>query len=53
MTVQPIAAAYYKFYLNMWIMRRVTEEQLRTKVPKYLTQDECDMIIATPQVPEA
>jgi len=43
------SAVYYRFYLNMWIMGKITEEQLQTKVPKYLTQIECDMIIATPQ----
>jgi len=42
---------YYSFFLNMWIMRRITAEILQTKVPKYLTQNECDMIIATPQIP--
>jgi hypothetical protein len=51
MIVQPMAVVYYNFFLNMWIMRRVTAEILQTKVPKYLTQEECDMIIATPQVP--
>ncbi len=48
--VQAMSTVYYNFYLNMWIMRRITEEQLQSKVPKYLTQDECDMILATPQV---
>jgi hypothetical protein len=51
MLMQPMAPVYYRFYSNMWIMRRVTEAELQTKVPKYLTQEECDMIIATPQVP--
>ena len=41
--------AFYSFLLNMWIMRRITEEQLRVKVPLYLTQEECDMILAAPQ----
>jgi len=52
MTVQPMATVYYNFYLNMWIMRRITAEVLQTKVPKYLTQEEYDMVIATPQVEE-
>jgi hypothetical protein len=47
-----MSIVFYNFYLNMWIMRRITAEQLQTKVPKYLTQAECDMIIATPQIPE-
>jgi hypothetical protein len=41
---------YYSFFLNMWIMRKITASQLQTKVQKYLTQEECDMILATPQV---
>jgi len=41
---------YYGFYLNMWIMRKITPEQLALAVTKgYLTQEECDMILATPQ----
>jgi hypothetical protein len=52
MPVQPMSTVYYNFYLNMWIMRKITEAQLQAKVPRYLTQAECDMIIATPQIPE-
>jgi len=52
MLMQPMSIVYYNFYLNMWIMRRITAEVLQTKVPKYLTQEECDMILATPQIPE-
>lgn len=44
---------YYRFYLNMWSMHKIDETTLQTKVPKYLTQTECDMIIATPQATEA
>jgi len=33
-------------------MRRITAEQLFLRVPKYLTQEEYEMIIATPQMPE-
>jgi hypothetical protein len=31
-------------------MRKITAEVLQTKVPKYLTQAEYEMIIATPQI---
>jgi hypothetical protein len=48
-TVSPMSVTYYNFFLNMWIMHRITAEQLQSKVPKYLTQEECDMILATPQ----
>ena len=44
-----MANSYYAFFLNMWIMKKITAEKLQTKVPTYLTQDECDMILATPQ----
>ena len=37
------------FILNMWIMRRITEAKVRSYVPLYITQEECDMILATPQ----
>lgn len=52
MAMQPMSVVFYNFYLNMWIMRRITAEELQAKVPKYLTQVECDMILATPQIPE-
>lgn len=48
--VRPMSVGYYGFFLNMWIMRKITEEQLQLRVPKYLTQAEVDMIVATPQV---
>lgn len=40
----------YQFILNMWIMGRYTETQVQTAVTKgYITQDQADMIIATPK----
>lgn len=50
MNAQPMSTVYYRFYLNMWIMKKVTEDQLQLKVPRYLTQEEYAMIIATPQI---
>ena len=44
---------YYGFLLNMWVMAKITETKLRTYVPFYITQAECDMILLTPQVPQA
>lgn len=44
-----MSPAYYNFYLNMWIMHRVTAEQVQAACPKYLTQEEVTMILATPQ----
>lgn len=40
---------FYAFLLNMWIMGRITEESLHAKVPKYISEDEFQMIILTPQ----
>lgn len=39
----------YGFILNMWIMKRINEEKVQSYVPKYIAQEECDMILATPQ----
>ena len=41
----------YGFILNMWIMKKVTEVKVQSYVPKYITQEQCDMILATPQNP--
>jgi len=40
----------YGFILNMWIMARIDAVKVQSYVPKYITQDECNMILATPQV---
>ena len=42
---------YYNFILNMWVMGTITEAQVLSKVPKYISQAEADMILATPQNP--
>lgn len=45
-------ANYYDFLTNMWIMRRITETQIQTAVTKgYITQEEANIILATPQIP--
>ena len=40
----------YGFILNIWVMGRVSEQKVRSYVPLYITQTECDMILATPQI---
>ena len=41
----------YQFLLNMWIMRKVDSEYLQRCVTlNYITQEEKDIITATPQV---
>lgn len=44
---------FYNFVLNMWIMHRVTEAQVLAYVPKFLTSEEAQMILATPQKAQA
>jgi len=40
----------YQFILNMWVFGRVTEEQVNSYVGKgFITQDEANQILATPQ----
>jgi hypothetical protein len=51
-TLSAKSAGFYAFLLNMWIMRKITAEQLHTYVPTFITEEEYQMIIATPQVPE-
>jgi hypothetical protein len=50
--VAPKSVGFYRLYLNLWIMRKVTQAELQALVPTFLTQEECDMILATPQIPE-
>lgn len=39
----------YGFILNMYVMRRITAEKVRSYAPFYITQQEADMILVTPQ----
>ena len=39
----------YSFILNMWVMHKITADKVQSYVPRYITQAECDMILATPQ----
>jgi len=41
----------YGFILNMWIMKRIDEAKVRSYVPVYIKQEECEMILVTPQIP--
>jgi hypothetical protein len=40
----------YGFILNMWIMRRIDQAKVQSYIPIYITQEEADMILATPQI---
>ncbi len=40
----------YKFVYNMWIMKRITDEQVQAYADKgILTQEEVNIILSTPQ----
>lgn len=39
----------YGFILNMWVMGRIDEDKVRAYTPLYITTEERDMILATPQ----
>ena len=41
----------YEFIRLQWIMRKVTAEWVRAQVPKWITQEQVDEILATPQIP--
>ena len=44
---------FYNFLLDMWVTRQITEAKLRSYSPFYLTQEELDTILATPQMTDA
>lgn len=39
----------YGFILNMWVMKKITAAKVQSYVPIYITQEEPNMILATPQ----
>lgn len=39
----------YAFLLNLWVNNKITEAKLLSYVPKYITQEEANMILVTPQ----
>lgn len=42
----------YNFILNMWVMRKIDEAKVQSYVVKgYITQEEANIILATPQIP--
>ena len=38
---------FYSFVLNMWMMGRLTEDQVNAYVPKFITAEEAKMILIT------
>lgn len=41
----------YAMLLNLWVMKRITASKIQSYVPTFITQEEADMILATPQNP--
>ncbi|MFJ7855310.1 hypothetical protein ACIQX3_21465 [Peribacillus frigoritolerans] len=39
----------YAFLIGMWTRRKVTETQIRNYVPRFITEEEAEAILATPQ----
>lgn len=39
----------YAYILNQWKIGAVDEAWVKGRVPKFITQAECDTILATPQ----
>ena len=40
----------YNFILNMWVMRRIDQTKVLSYVPTFISQEEANMILATPQI---
>lgn len=45
-----MASLAYSFILNMWVMRVIDGAKVQSYVPRFITQDEANMILATPQL---
>jgi hypothetical protein len=39
----------YNFIKGQWIMGKITEEKVLSYVPRYITQEQAEEILATPQ----
>lgn len=39
----------YGFIQNMWVLGKIDAAKVQSYVPKYITQEEADTILATPQ----
>ena len=40
----------YQFILNQWILGKIDADKVRSYAPKWITQEQADTIIETPQV---
>jgi hypothetical protein len=42
----------YQFILNQWILGKIDAEKVQSYVPKWITQEQAETILATQQVIE-
>ena len=42
----------YNYILLQWIMAKVTQEWVMSCVPKFISDEQCAIILATPQNPQ-
>lgn len=40
----------YQFILNQWILGKIDAEKVQSYVPKWITQEQAETIISTPQL---
>ncbi len=40
---------FYNFILSMWVAGKIDEAKVRSYVPKFITEEEAELILATPQ----
>lgn len=43
---------FYGFLLNMWMRKKITESQVTSYVPKFITESEAESILVAPQYEE-
>lgn len=40
---------FYNFILSMWVAGTINEEKVRAYAPKFITNEQAELILATPQ----
>lgn len=40
---------FYNFILSMWVAGTIDEEKVRAYAPKFITAEQAELILATPQ----
>ena len=42
----------FEFIRLQWVMRKVSAEWVQAQVPRWITQEQANTILATPQIPQ-